>query len=87
MFIFDETAKMFGFTIGQPFLLSVTIYILVPSLMVFLSLVLPVSVTLMANTALAALYAFTIAGGSVVVASGLYVFYREQQVRRSSGGT
>ena len=31
--------------------------------------------------------ALTIAGGSIVVASGLYVFYREQQVRRPSGGT
>lgn len=29
----------------------------------------------------------TIAGGSIVVASGLYVFYREQQLRRSSGDT
>jgi drug/metabolite transporter (DMT)-like permease len=29
--------------------------------------------------------AMTIAGGGLVVASGLYVFYREQQGRRPSG--
>lgn len=39
-----EAGKMFAFTIGQGFLLGVTIYILVPSLMVFLSLVLPTRV-------------------------------------------
>ncbi|HYO18755.1 MAG TPA: DUF6326 family protein [Dermatophilaceae bacterium] len=60
-----EAGKMFGFTIGQGFLLGVTIYILVPSLMVFLSLVLPVRVTRMANIVLAVLYAITIAGGAI----------------------
>ena len=44
-----EAGKMFAFTIGQGFLLGVTIYIVVPSLMLFLSLVLPVRVTRMAN--------------------------------------
>lgn len=31
--------------------------------------------------------AMTVAGASVVVASGLYVFYRERRVRKPSGGT
>ncbi|MGO4342180.1 DUF6326 family protein [Phycicoccus sp. Soil748] len=57
--------KMFAFTIGQGFLLGVTIYVLVPSLMVFLSLVLPVRATRMANLVAAVLYAVTIAGGAI----------------------
>lgn len=60
-----EAGEIFGFTIGQGFLLGVTIYILVPSLMLFLSLVLPVRVTRMANIVVAALYAVTIAGGAI----------------------
>ena len=60
-----EAGEMFAFTIGQGFLLGVTIYIVVPSLMVFLSLVLPVRVTRMANIVLAVLYAVTIAGGAI----------------------
>ena len=60
-----EAGKMFAFTIGQGFLLGVTIYIVVPSLMLFLSLVLSVRVTRMANIVAAVLYAVTIAGGAV----------------------
>ncbi|WP_406832000.1 DUF6326 family protein [Pedococcus sp. KACC 23699] len=60
-----EAGKMFTFTIGQGFLLGVTIYVLVPSLLVFLSLVLPARVTRLANIVAAALYAVTIAGGAV----------------------
>jgi hypothetical protein len=60
-----EAGKLFAFTIGQGFLLGVTIYILVPSVMVFLSLVLPVQVARAANIALAVLYAVTIVGGAV----------------------
>ena len=60
-----EAGEMFGFTIGQGFLLGVTIYILVPSLVLFLSLVLPVKVTRMANIGAAVLYAVTIAGGAI----------------------
>jgi Family of unknown function (DUF6326) len=60
-----EAGEMFGFTIGQGFLLGVTIYVLVPSLVLFLSLVLPVRVTRMANIGAAVLYAVTIAGGAI----------------------
>ncbi len=60
-----EAGKIFAFTIGQGFLLGVVAYIAVPSLMVFLSLVLPVKVTRMANLVLAVLYAVTIVGGAV----------------------
>jgi hypothetical protein len=60
-----EAGKMFSFTIGQCFLLGATIYILVPSLMLLLSLVLPARVTRMANIVVAVLYAVTIAGGAI----------------------
>jgi hypothetical protein len=60
-----EAGKIFAFTIGQGVLLGMTIYVIVPSLMVFLSLILPVRVTRMANLVLAVLYAVTVMGGSI----------------------
>jgi hypothetical protein len=68
-----EAGKMFAFTIGQGFLLGVTIYIVIPSLMVFLSLVLPVRVTRMASVVLAVLYAVTIAGGAIGESNYYYI--------------
>ena len=60
-----EAGKIAAFTIGQGYLLGVTIYILVPSLMLFLSLVLPVRITRMANIVLALVYAVTVAGSAI----------------------
>jgi hypothetical protein len=60
-----EAGKIASFTIGQGYLLGVTIYVLVPSLMVFLSLALAVRVTRMANILLAVLYAVTVAGSAI----------------------
>ena len=60
-----EAGKIFAFTIGQGFLLGATIYILVPSLMLFLSLVLSARVTRIVNIVVAVLYAVTIAGGAI----------------------
>jgi hypothetical protein len=60
-----EAGKMFAFTIGQGFLLGVTLYVAVPILLLFLSLVLPARVTRLANLVAAALYAVTIAGGAI----------------------
>jgi hypothetical protein len=60
-----EAGKMFAFTIGQGFLLGVTIYVLVPSLMLFLSLVLPARGTRTANIVVAVLYAVTIVAGAI----------------------
>jgi hypothetical protein len=68
-----EAGKMFAFTIGQGFLLGVTIYILVPSLMLFLSLVLPVRVTRMANIVAAVLYAVTTAGSAIGESNYYYI--------------
>ena len=60
-----EAGKVFAFTIGQGVLLGMTVYILIPSLMLFLSLVLPVRIARTANVVAAALYAITVAGGAV----------------------
>jgi len=60
-----ESGKIAGFTIGQGYLLGVMVYVLFPSLMVFLSLVLPVRVTRMANIVVAVLYAVTVAGSAI----------------------
>ncbi|HEX2848960.1 MAG TPA: DUF6326 family protein [Acidimicrobiales bacterium] len=57
--------KIFAFTIGQGFLLGVTIYVVLPSLMLFLSLVLSVKVTRTANIVLALLYGVTVLGGAI----------------------
>lgn len=60
-----EAGKIFAFTIGQGFLLGVTFYVVIPSLMLFLSLVLPVRLTRMANIVVAVLYAVTVVGGAI----------------------
>ena len=46
-----EAGKIAVFSIGQGYLLGVTIYVVLPSLMPFLSLVLPVRIMRMANIA------------------------------------
>jgi hypothetical protein len=60
-----EAGKMFVFTIGQGFLLGITLYVALPSLMVFLSLVLPVKLTRLTNIVLPVIYGITIVGGAV----------------------
>ena len=60
-----EAGKIAAFTIGQGYLLGVMIYVLVPSLMVFLSLVLPVRITRTANIVVAVVYALTVAGSAI----------------------
>jgi Family of unknown function (DUF6326) len=60
-----EAGKIAAFSIGQGYLLGVTIYVVVPSLMLFLSLVLPVRVMRMTNIVLAVFYAVTVAGSAI----------------------
>lgn len=60
-----EAGQIAGFTIGQSFLLGVTIYIAIPSLMVFASLVLRPSVNRIVNIALSIGYSLTIIGGAI----------------------
>ena len=60
-----EAGQISGFTIGQSFLLGTTIYILIPSLMVFATVVLRPWVNRIANIGLSAVYALTIVVGAI----------------------
>jgi hypothetical protein len=60
-----EAGEIAGFTIGQGFLLGTTLYILIPSLMVFLALVLRPRINRIANISLGIVYALTIIGASI----------------------
>ena len=60
-----ESGVVGGFTVNQTFLLVTTIYILIPSLMVFGALVLRPRINRLANIALSTIYAVTIFAGAV----------------------
>ena len=60
-----EAGRIGGFIVNQSFLLATTIYIVIPSLMVFAVLVLRPRVTRLANIALSAIYALTIISGAI----------------------
>ena len=60
-----EAGQIAGFQIGEAFLLGTTIYILLPSLMVFGSLVLRPRVNRITNIVLSVVYAATIVGGAI----------------------
>ena len=57
--------KVFIFEANQVFFLLTTIYIIIPSLMVFLTLVLKAKLARISNIVLPILYIFTIAGSMV----------------------
>ncbi len=60
-----EAGEVGGFTVDQAFLLGTTVYVVIPSLMVFGALVLRPAVNRIANVALGILYALTIAAGAI----------------------
>lgn len=60
-----EAGQVGGFAVGQSFLLGVTIYVAIPSLMVFATLVLRPRLNRIVNIALASLYALSIVGGAI----------------------
>jgi Family of unknown function (DUF6326) len=60
-----EAGEIGGFTINQAFLLGTTGYVVIPSVMVFLALVLRPRVDRIANIALATVYALTIVAGAI----------------------
>jgi Family of unknown function (DUF6326) len=60
-----DAGEVGGFTIDQSFLLGTTVYVVIPSLMVFVALILRPSVSRIANIALAIVYALTIIGGAI----------------------
>lgn len=57
--------KVFVFDVSQTFLFAVTLYIIIPSLMVYLSLIMRRKMNRLVNVIVAALYAITIVGGAV----------------------
>ena len=60
-----EAGAIGGFTLDQTFLLATTIYVVVPSLMVFATLVLRPRVNRAVNIALSSIYALTIIAGAI----------------------
>jgi hypothetical protein len=60
-----ESGVISVFTIGEGFLLGVTMYIAIPSLMVFGALVMPARLNRIVNLALSVVYTLTIAVGVI----------------------
>jgi hypothetical protein len=60
-----DSGEVGGFTVNHAFLLGTTLYVVIPSLMVFCALVLRPRVNRVANIALSVLYALTIIGGAI----------------------
>ena len=60
-----EVGEIAGFAVNQSFLLATTVYVLIPSLMVFCALILRPRVNRIANIALGILYAVTIIAGAI----------------------
>lgn len=60
-----EAGKAFVFDINQTFLFLATLYIVIPSLMIYLTLVMRPRLNRIINIVVAALFAITIAGGAV----------------------
>ena len=60
-----EAGRLFAFDVSQTFLFVTTLYIVFPSLMIYLTLVMPRGINRLLNVALAAVYAVTIVGTSV----------------------
>lgn len=60
-----ESGKVAAFAINQTFLFFVTLYIVIPSLMIYLTLVMRPSLNRRVNIVVAAFYAVTIVGSAV----------------------
>ena len=60
-----EAGQIAGFTVNQAFLLATTIYVVIPSLMVFGALVLRPRINRIANIALSIIYSLTIVAGVI----------------------
>jgi hypothetical protein len=60
-----EAGTVGGFTVNQSFLLATTAYVVIPSLMVFLTLILRPGIARITNVALSVIYALTIVSGAI----------------------
>ena len=60
-----DQGRIFAFEVGQPFLLGITAYVIIPSVMVYLTLVMPRRSNRVVSIVVATIYAITIAGAAV----------------------
>jgi hypothetical protein len=60
-----EAGEINGFTVNHSFLLGTTVYVVIPSLMVFCALILQPRINRIANIALGIVYAPTIIAGAI----------------------
>jgi hypothetical protein len=60
-----EAGRLFAFDISETFLFLTTLYIVLPSVMIYLTLVIPRGIGRVLNIALAAVYAVTVVGSAV----------------------
>ncbi|HEV8025036.1 MAG TPA: DUF6326 family protein [Candidatus Nanopelagicales bacterium] len=60
-----DDGRIFVFEVGQPFLLGITAYVIIPCLMVYLTLVMPRRINRIVSIVVASIYAITIAGAAV----------------------
>ena len=60
-----DAGEVGGFTVNQSFLLGTTVYVVIPSLMVFCALILRPRVNRVANILLSTMYALTIIAGAI----------------------
>ena len=60
-----EAGEVSGFTVNRSFLLGTTVYVVIPSLMVFVALILRPRISRIANIALGIVYAVTIVAGAI----------------------
>jgi hypothetical protein len=60
-----EAGRVGGFTVDQPFLLGTTAYVLIPSLMVFGTLVMPPRMNRILNVGVGLVYAVTVVAGAI----------------------
>ena len=60
-----DAGRIFVFEVGQPFLLGITAYVIIPSVMVYLTLVMPRRLNRIVSIVVASIYAITIAGSAV----------------------
>jgi hypothetical protein len=60
-----DAGRLFAFDVSETFLFFTTLYIVLPSLMIYLTLVMPRGISRVVNIVLAAGYAITIVGSAV----------------------
>ena len=60
-----EAGEISGFAVGEGFLLAATVYVLIPTSMVFASLVLRPGVNRVVNITVSGIYALTIVAGAI----------------------